>query len=168
MNNGMDILVEFLEGSGARIIKDPYLIAQKIDLPNVLLNPEIKHLNGISPSFWIKNGQKIEAIDPEAAKKIVFESESDSGSLTPQKLVLFDTKLKEIKAQIDAQRDQDIHNILRAQKHERHEISVEMQDIEDRLISEIMRLEDWVKKEQRKVFMLSFFYLIAMILIKFL
>jgi hypothetical protein len=164
----MDILVEFTGEVGARIIKDPRIIANKAGSPNVLLNPDMKHLNGISPSFWVKNGDLIEAIDPQQAHKMVFESEAEDVMLTPQKLVSFEDKLKEVKGEIDAKRDQDMHYILRALKNERKDIDEEILGLDDKLTVQIMELEKWVKNSQRKIQVLSFLYLIAIILIKFL
>lgn len=57
----MEYLVEFLV-SGARIIKDPDIIAKKKNEPNTLLNPDLKHLRGVSPSFWVKKGDMIETL----------------------------------------------------------------------------------------------------------
>ncbi len=48
----MDYLVEFLD-IGARVIKDPVMIESKMGQDNVLLNPEIRPLTGISPSYSI-------------------------------------------------------------------------------------------------------------------
>jgi hypothetical protein len=164
----MDILVEFTGEVGARVIKDPRIIAEKVGKDNVLLNPDMKHLNGISPSFWVKNGDLIEAIDPQQAHKMVFESEAPGAMLTPQKLVSFEEKLKEIKGEIDAKRDQDMHYLLRALKNQRKDIDEEILGLDDKLTVQIMELEKWVKNSQRKIQVLSFLYLIAIILIKFL
>ena len=163
----MDILVEFTGEVGARIIKDPRVIAQKMNGNNVLLNPDIKHLAGISPSFWVKNGDQIDAISPELAHKMVFESEDEKGSLTPQKLVSFEAKLKEVKAEIDAKRDEDIHNMLKALKHQKLEMGADISDLRAELKPMIEEAISDLKNRQRKIELLSFLYLIAMILIKF-
>jgi hypothetical protein len=163
-----DILVEFTGNVGARIIKDPRIIAEKAGQDNVLLNPDTKHLQGISPSFWVKNGNSVEAITPQEAQKLVFDSESSGGMLTPQKLVSFEEKLKEVKGEIDAKRDQDMHYLLRALKNQRKDIDEEILGLDDKLVHQIMDLEKWVKNGQRKIEILSFLYLIAIILIKFL
>ena len=54
----MRYLVEF-EQHGARIIKDPIEMESKKGLDNVLLDPDLTHLRGVSPSFWIKRGNEI-------------------------------------------------------------------------------------------------------------
>jgi hypothetical protein len=54
-----DILVEFNNNVGARIHRDPAIIQLKKHQDNVLLNPDIEHLKGISPSFWKKEGNNI-------------------------------------------------------------------------------------------------------------
>lgn len=69
----MDYLVEFLE-EGARLIKDPVLIEKKKNLPNILLNPNIKHLKGISPSFWYREGDRVRYRSFVESKKLVEES----------------------------------------------------------------------------------------------
>lgn len=61
-------LVEFTE-KGARIYKDPVIIEQKKNNPNVLLNPELP--KGVSPSFWIKDGNYIGIADIDSAKIIL-------------------------------------------------------------------------------------------------
>lgn len=163
----MDILVEFTGEVGARIIKDPRVIAQKMNGDNVLLNPDMKHLAGISPSFWVKNGDQIDAISPELAHKMVFESEDEKGSLTPQKLISFEAKLKEVKADIDAKRDEDMHNLLRALTHQKTQVDVEIGDLRAEFKPLIEMAISDLKNRQRKIELLSFLYLIAMILIKF-
>lgn len=55
----MKYLVEF-EQHGARIIKDPQEIEAKKDQDNVLISPDLGHLRGVSPSFWVKKGSCIE------------------------------------------------------------------------------------------------------------
>lgn len=163
----MDFLVEFSESGGARVIKDPVLVEKKRDQANVLVNPDLSHLKGISPSFWIRNNDQIEAISPELAHKMVFESEDEKGSLTPQKLVSFEAKLKEVKTEIDAKRDEDMHNLLRALKHQKVEMGAEISDLRAELKPMIEEAISDLKNRQRKIELLSFLYLIAMILIKF-
>jgi hypothetical protein len=67
----MDYLVEFLD-IGARVIKDPVMIESKMGQDNVLLNPEIRHLTGISPSFWVRDGEKIVHLSAEESHEAVF------------------------------------------------------------------------------------------------
>jgi len=163
----MDILVEFTVEVGSRIIKDPRIISLKMGNDNVLFNPDVKHLQGVSPSFWVRNGDQVDAISPELAHKMVFESEDEKGSLTPQKLVSFEAKLKEVKADIDAKRDEDIHNLLRALKHQKTQVDVEIGDLRAEFKPLIEEAISDLKNRQRKIELLSFLYLIAMILIKF-
>lgn len=164
----MDFLVEFTGEIGARIIKDPNIFQKKKDQDNVLINPDIGHLKGISPSFWVKKEHLIDSVSPEDAYKIVFESENEKGSITPERLISFDKKFNEIKAEIDAKRDEDIHNVLRALKHQKIEIGVEIADLRQELKPMIEEAISDLKNRQRKIELLSFLYLIAMILIKFL
>lgn len=164
----MDILVEFSGDVGARIIKDPRIIAQKIGSENVLLNPDMKHLQGISPSFWVKNGDLIEAVSPEAAHKLVFEAEIQDGDYSPQAQITVEAKLQKMKQEIDAKRDEDIHNVLKTLKLHKSELEVEMKDLEARIDASIAPILNELKTRQRKIELLSFLYLIAMILIKFL
>lgn len=71
----MDYLVEFLD-IGARIIKDPSLIEAKKGQENVLLNPDISHLKGVSPSFWVKDGETITHMGLEESKEMIFGTNS--------------------------------------------------------------------------------------------
>ena len=73
-----------------------------------------------------------------------------------------------MKAEIDAKRDEDMHNLLRALKHQKTQTEVEIGDLraELKLLMDGAILD--LKKKQRKIELLSFLYLIAMILIKFL
>lgn len=71
----MDYLVEFLD-IGARVIKDPSLIEAKKGQENVLLNPEIAHLKGVSPSFWVREGDTITHMGVEESKEMVFGANS--------------------------------------------------------------------------------------------
>lgn len=164
----MDILVEFTGEVGARIVKDPRIIAEKIGKDNVLLNPDTKHLQGISPSFWVKNGDLIEAISPESAHKMVFEGEIHSGDYSPGARLSVDAKMQKMRQEIDAKRDEDIHNVLKTLKLHKSELEVEMKDLEARIDASIAPTLKELKTRQRKIELLSFLYLIAMILIKFL
>jgi hypothetical protein len=102
----MDYLVEFLE-VGARVIKDPSLIEAKLNQDNVLLNPEIKHLAGISPSFWVREGDTISHIGLEASKEAVFSGKafaSFSDSIVmPEPIALNIVKLESMVKSYDAQ-----------------------------------------------------------------
>lgn len=109
----MDYLVEFLESGGARIIKDPLLIERKKDSSNVLLNPDIRHLRGISPSFWIKEGETIVAHSAEMTQKMVLESLDEvhpfaaPGDAPFSQSGQFIAKIEEI----DARQDEQIKNL---------------------------------------------------------
>ena len=71
----MDYLVEFLD-IGARVIKDPSLIEAKKGQANVSLNPEIAHLKGVSPSFWVRDGETITHMGLEESKEMIFGANS--------------------------------------------------------------------------------------------
>ena len=142
-------LVEFGE-YGARIYKDPKIIEQKMSQDNVLVNPDISHLKGISPSFWVKNGSLIEAITPQEAHKMVFESEVEGGMIAPQKMVSFEEKLREVKKDFDAQRDRHVHYLLKALKSERKDLDEELKALEDKIATQMMESEAWVKNRYKK------------------
>lgn len=163
----MDFLVEFTGEVGARIIKDPNIFQKKKDQDNVLINPDIGHLKGISPSFWVRKEHLIDSLSPEDAYKIVFESENEKGVITPERLISFDKKFNELKMHFDAKRDEDIHNMLKALKHQKTQVDVEIGDLRAELKPMIEEAISDLKNRQRKIELLSFLYLIAMILIKF-
>ena len=101
----MDYLVEFLDQGGARIIKDPLLIERKKDSTNVLINPDIRHLRGVSPSFWIRESDDTISFHSfEIAKKMVIDSLEDRHPFeTPKDAPFSDsskfiTKIREIDA----------------------------------------------------------------------
>ena len=165
----MDYLVEFLE-SGARIIKDPLLIEKKKDLPNVMLNPDVSHLKGVSPSFWVKEGDTIGTLHPQESLKMVmdsleekhsFDGPSDAPLSSTSKFV---TKLEEI----DAKREQDMHNLLKALKHSEKDMLRNVGEIDDKYAMIIQDLEYQVQKNHRQLRQLSFLYILVMILLKFL
>ena len=60
-----NILVEFKDNGTVRIHKDEQIIADKKDQLNVLLNPNVSHLVGISPSFWKRVGNAVEKMTEE-------------------------------------------------------------------------------------------------------
>jgi hypothetical protein len=67
----------------------------------------------------------------------------------------------------DAKRDEDIHNMLKALKHQKLEMGAEISDLRAELKPMIEEAISDLKNRQRKIELLSFLYLIAMILIKF-
>ena len=71
----MSFLVEF-NPHGARIIKDPVEIEAKKCQDNVLLNPDLSHLRGISPSFWVKKGSCIE-IASDLERESILDANSE-------------------------------------------------------------------------------------------
>ena len=86
----MDFLVEFLD-IGAKLIKDPKTIEEKKGQSNVLLNPDIKHLKGISPSFWVKDGDKIGYQNSSKSQEIAFNmsftrKEIDTTTFIPEQI----------------------------------------------------------------------------------
>lgn len=122
----MDYLVEFLEQGGARIIKDPMLIDRKKDLPNVLLNPDVRHLRGVSPSFWVRKGNEIVAEDISVIRSKVESDEVHSFS-TPRDAPFSQTskfiaKLNEI----DARQDEQIKLLSEQMSLHRKDISIKM------------------------------------------
>lgn len=108
----MDYLVEFLE-SGARIIKDPLLIEKKKGLPNVVFNPDLTHLKGVSPSFWVKEGDTIGTLHPNESLKQVINSLSEVHPFDRPGDALFsgDSKFISKLDEIDAKQDEQIRQL---------------------------------------------------------
>jgi hypothetical protein len=131
----MDFLVEFLESGGARIIKDALLVEKKKNFPNVLLNPDISHLKGISPSFWIKDGSVIDSHPPDVIEKQVRKSLSDYHPFSTQQEVEFSPDSKFISKidEINSKREQDIHNLLKSFSGLKREIDCKIEELEDKL-----------------------------------
>lgn len=166
----MDYLVEFLESGGARIIKDPLLIDKKKHLPNVLLSPDLSHLKGVSPSFWIKEGDTIGAHTPSVMEKMVKESLSETHPFTtPQDLPFAsDSKFISKLEEFDAKRESDMHNVLRAMSHDKKDLLAEITDLDGKYSLIIQDIEYQIKKKEDKVKKLFFIYILIMVLLKFL
>lgn len=165
----MDYLVEFLE-VGARVIKDPLLIEKKKDLPNVLLNPDLSHLRGVSPSFWVKDGAVVGSLTPEQSRKIVMESLDDGHSYDTIADAPFskDSKIMAKIEQIDAQQDAKIKKI-----------EFKIVDLVDELYSKIGDLQldlelqeklhaEQIKSLRKSVMGVGFLCTLALLLLKFL
>jgi len=165
----MDYLVEFLE-SGARIVKDPLLVQKKKDLPNVLVNPDISHLKGVSPSFWVKEGDTIGTLHPNESLKQVMESLSEVHPFSTSQDAPFSVDSKFIKKieEIDAKRENDMHNILRAMNHDKKDMLGNLWELDEKYALIIQDLEFQIKKKHGQLQMLSFLYILVMILLKFL
>lgn len=165
----MDYLVEFLESGGARIIKDPLLVSKKKHLPNVLLSPDISHLKGVSPSFWIKDGESIGTHTPEMMRSIVNESLSDDHPFSTSQEAPFSGDSKFIKKieEIDAKREQDMHNLLKAMNVDKKESAHKLVEMEEHFLFLLQALEEEVKKKESKAKKLFFIYILVMILLKF-
>lgn len=115
----MDYLVEFSD-IGARIIKDPNLIEQKLNQENVLLNPDISHLVGISPSFWVKENDKVGHIGIQESKEAVFSGKAFAPSfdtmMMPEPITLNMIKLENMVLKYDDQiKDIDARRISSVQ-----------------------------------------------------
>ena len=166
----MDYLVEFLESGGARIIKDPLLVEKKKDLPNVLLSPDISHLRGVSPSFWVKEGDTIGTKRPDETLKEVVQSLSEVHPFSTPEDAPFSSDSKFIKKleEIDAKREKDLHNVLRAMTHDKKELLAEITDLDGKYSLIIQDLEYQIKKKEDKVKKLFFIYILVMILLKLL
>jgi len=164
----MDFLVEFLE-SGARIIKDPLLISKKKHLPNVLLSPDISHLKGVSPSFWVREGDTIGTHTPQEIKKKVFESLNEDHSFSSSTDAPFSSdskfivKLKEI----DAKRENDLHNLMKAMTYDRKLLTTKIDEIDHKFTQIVSALDQQLIKKQKQLKILSLMYIIGMILVKF-
>lgn len=103
----MDFLVEFLD-VGAKIIKDPTIIEAKKNNDNVILNPDISHLIGISPSFWVKDGDKVGHMGINESKEAVFTGKAfspafDDKAYFPEPIALNMIKLEQMVHSYDAQ-----------------------------------------------------------------
>jgi hypothetical protein len=165
----MDFLVEFLE-SGARIIKDPILVEKKKDSPNVILNPDLSHLKGISPSFWVKEGNTIGTLHPNESLKQVMDSLSENHPFDLPGEAVFSSDSKFIRKieEIDAKREQDLHNVLKAMAHDKKDLQSDITELDDRFLTIIQNLEYQIKKKEAKAKKLFFIYILIMILVKFL
>lgn len=165
----MDFIVEFLESGGARIIKDPLLISKKKHLPNVLLNPDIAHLKGVSPSFWVREGDTIGSHTPEMIRSIVHESLTEEHSFATAQDAPFSSDSKFILKleEIDAKREQDMHNILKAMNLEKKESQRNLIELEENFIILLQTVRDEIKEKESKAKKLFFIYILVMILLKF-
>jgi hypothetical protein len=166
----MDFLVEFLESGGARIIKDPLLVEKKKDLPNVLLSPDISHLRGISPSFWIREENTIGSKRPDESLKEIVKSLSEVHPFSSPQDAPFssDSKFIEKLEEFDAKREKDLHNVLRAITHDKKELLAEISDLDGKYHLIIQDIEYQIKKKEDKVKKLFFIYILVMILLKLL
>jgi hypothetical protein len=164
----MDYLVEFLESGGARVIKDPLLIAKKRDLPNVLLSPDISHLTGVSPSFWVREGDTIGAKHPQESLKQVLEHLSENHSFTTENDKLFSPDSKFILKieEIDARREKDMHNVLRAMSHDKKEVLKNIEDLDEKYIQVVKILEREIEKTRHQMMKVSFVFFLMIILLK--
>jgi hypothetical protein len=165
----MDYLVEFLD-SGARIIKDPILVQKKKDLPNVILNPDLTHLKGISPSFWVQEGDTIGTLHPNESLKQVMDSLSEVHPFDRPGDAQFsaDSKFIQKIEEIDAKREQDLHNVLKAMAHDKKDLLSDITELDDRFLMIIQDLEYQIKKKESKAKKLFFIYILVMILLKLL
>lgn len=176
----MDYLVEFLE-SGARIIKDPTLIEKKKGLPNTILNPEIKHLKGISPSFWYQDGDQVAHLPLDATRKNVITPISEGHSFDTDRIKIQEEKAQEIYAkldkvekaflditsELDAKRHADMHNILKSMAHDRKELMSTIWEIDEKYMIIVKDLEEQLNKKNKKLQVATFLYILAVILLKF-
>lgn len=165
----MDYLVEFLE-SGARIIKDPLLIEKKKGLPNVLLNPDLTHLKGVSPSFWVKEGSTIGTLHPNESLQMVMDSLSENHPFDGPGEAPLSTDSKFVRKieEIDAKHD----NMA---KHLKDKILFHNQDMYLKLNDLTVKLEEkdhlhaaQIKSMKNLGMILCFSCILAMILLKFL
>lgn len=165
----MDYLVEFLE-TGARIIKDPLLISKKKHLPNVLLSPDISHLKGVSPSFWIKEGDTIGAHAPEEIRKKVTESLSEDHPFSSAADAPFspDSKFIVKLEEIDAKRENDLHNLMKAMAYDRKFLITKIDEMDLKFTQIVSDFDQQLLKKQKQLKVLSLMYIIGMILVKFL
>lgn len=165
----MDFLVEFLETGGARIIKDPLLIEKKKGLPNVLLSPDISHLKGVSPSFWVREGNTIGTHTPEIMRSIVLDSLTEEHPFSSPQDAPFSSESKFILKieEIDAKREQDMHNILKSMSLEKKETQRNLIELEENFLQLIENLRAEIKLKESKAKKLFFIYILVMILLKF-
>lgn len=175
----MDFLVEFLD-IGARLIKDPKMIEEKKGQDNVLLNPDIGHLKGISPSFWVKDGNSIAHQDSAKSKEIAFNmsftrKEVDATVFVPEQISqnmirlekLIEDKSEKVDEQfnkIDAQHIEDIKTLHDKMGQQKEIYSAILDEFEEKLNSVTTVYAKKILIAQS----LSFICLLAMILLKFL
>jgi len=166
----MDFLVEFLESGGARIIKDPLLIDKKKHLPNVLLSPDISHLVGVSPSFWVREGDTIGTKHPQENLKQVLKDLSEVHSYSTKEDAPFsvDSKFIEKVNEVDARREKDIHNVLYAMKWDKKDLLKIIAEMDEKYTRAFAVVDSQFKKRDDQLKRLGFAFLLGIILVKLL
>lgn len=166
----MDYLVEFLESGGARIIKDPLLISKKQGLPNTMLNPPIDHLKGISPSFWIQDGEVIGAHSPEIMQQMVKDSLSESHPFSKESDLPFspDSKFIQKITEIDAKQDEQIKYLMEKMLFHHDDMYFKMNELKLDLDMKNKLQEEQIKSIKKIGMIISFSCILTMILLKFL
>lgn len=165
----MDFLVEFLEKGGAWVIKDPTLIAAKKDSPDVLLNPVISHLRGVSPSFWKRVGDTIEMC--EELKSTNTQGGTFDYSLVPTlnpHIQDLEKKVHEVKCFVDAKHHelQSTHTIDLA--NQRSKFDHELNQAKNDHILAVTELEQRMDKKFKTVRNLALLYILLDLLINLL
>jgi hypothetical protein len=165
----MDYLVEFVESGGARIIKDPLLIDRKKDSPNVLLNPDIRHLRGVSPSFWIKEGDSIVARSSEETQKMVLESIDEVHPFATAVDAPFSQSSKFIAKieEIDARQDEQIKNLSTKIMFHHDDMYSKLRELKLELDMKDHLHEAQIKSMKKIGAVLYFSCILAMLLLKF-
>jgi hypothetical protein len=165
----MDYLVEFID-SGARVIKDPNLVEKKRNLPNVLVNPKISHLRGISPSFWIKDGEGISVKDFNESKKLVMDSIEEFHSFETPKDQPFSSSSKFfIKiSEIDAKHDEQTKLLHTKILFHHDDIYSKLRELKLDLDMKHHLLEAQARTTKKNGILLYLSCIVAMILLKFL
>lgn len=93
-----DILVEFTD-YGAKVHKDPSVIAEKKGLSHCLFNPDLSKVSGVSPSYWVcnKDGEILPASLEEQKRRDEYHQ-----SKPPENVLSLKQTLDEIREEIDA------------------------------------------------------------------
>lgn len=163
----MDFLVEFSE-HGARIIKDPSLIESKKSQPNVLINPEISHLAGISPSFWVKDGDKVGHMGINESKEAVFSGKIfapafDDKIYIPEPIVTNMVKIEKTLLENDAKHTESVQEIYKKIDSCHDVILLIIEDFRD----EFQAAQEINRKKFLKLQIAYFICLLSLFLLKF-
>lgn len=166
----MDYIVEFLETGGARVIKDPVIIEKKKDAPNVLLNPELRHLQGISPSFWILKDGVISAHSLETAKQIVVDQfEAINGFEVSNQAPFSNTSKYFFKLdEIDAKQNEQIRGLNEKFSNTKDDIYSKLEDLQLDLEEQNQLQKAEIRSMRMMGILMYLSLMLTMLLIKFL
>lgn len=152
-----DILVEFTD-YGAKVHKDPSVIAEKKGLPYCFFNPDLSKVSGVSPSYWISthDGEILPASleerkrrddyhqnrPPEnsvSLKQLLNEMDEKIDLTSKEHREYLDVQIKELQQLLDADKQNlhDINNQLTIIINHSFDMFVDFRDLTTRKLKEI-------------------------------